>query len=639
MKKNAILLFLGLLGICQLIKAHQSDEYWYVPQGTFEERRTLFLDYYSEYGCKDWLYGIFRQVARIGAGKPLENELVYKAIDVMKSNHDCTDFTLHGFLRLMYLNKKKAFLPQKMREKIEERILDFKYWWDDARKDTTYRCYHTENHQGMYHAAELLAGQLYKKEKFANGMTGKQHIEHAIPLLEKWMEYRFRFGFAEWLSTYYDEDILFLVNLYDYAEDKRIRKRAEALLNLLFFDMALNNYQGMMGTTSGRMYANSLLSGSHNTSPITKLVFGVGTFDREEVLGTVVLALSDYRCPDIIREIATDYRTSFLSRQRVSINVQDAALYGLGYQDILDGHYYWSIQEFIHPMSIRLSKQISEKYDIWPCGSYDTYIERYAMEKKNNRNPVNLFLGRFALSEADIETYRTPYYMLSCVLDYRKGAPAYQQHVWQATLGNKAIVYTNHPGSKDMKKSPNYWSGNEILPKAVQFKNVAICMYNIPETHSTDFSHAYFPVDEFDEVHLNGHWLFGRKGDGYVALYSQHKAVLSTDMRGVLCDVIAKNRKNVWICEMGSREEWEDFNQFVKVISATEVSTNGLEVNYQSPTQGEISVGWDIPFKVDKKEQPTRWLNRYENPYCVAPFNSLKIRINKGDKELVINYN
>lgn len=53
-----------------------------------------------------------------------------------------------------------------------------------------------------------------------------------------------------------------------------------------------------------------------------------------------------------------------------------------------------------------------------------------------------MHLDRFALSEANIETYRTPDYMLSCALDYRKGAPGYQQHIWQATLGNKALVYT-----------------------------------------------------------------------------------------------------------------------------------------------------------------------------------------------------
>lgn len=100
---------------------------------------------------------------------------------------------------------------------------------------------------------------------------------------------------------------------------------------------------------------------------------------------------------------------------------------------------------------------------------------------------VDMHLDRFALSEANIETYRTPDYMLSCALDYRKGAPGYQQHIWQATLGNKALVYTNHPGGKNLRWSPNYWAGNEILPRAAQSKNVVICIYNTPANQKNDF--------------------------------------------------------------------------------------------------------------------------------------------------------
>lgn len=105
-------------------------------------------------------------------------------------------------------------------------------------------------------------------------------------------------------------------------------------------------------------------------------------------------------------------------------------------------------------------------------------------------NMVNLWICiwiALLLSEANIETYRTPDYMLSCALDYRKGAPGYQQHIWQATLGNKALVYTNHPGGKNLRWSPNYWAGNEILPRAAQSKNVVICIYNTPANQKNDF--------------------------------------------------------------------------------------------------------------------------------------------------------
>ena len=282
-------------------QARQPDDYWNSPRSTYEERRALFLDYYSENGSGHPLYGVFRQAARAASGRPLEMDKMREVISVIKSNRDCNDFTLNCLLRMVYLDKKQSFFPTEIKGSIEECILDFKYWWDDGRRDTTYRCYHTENHQALYHTAELLAGQLYKKTKFTNGMNGKQHMAHAKERLMKWLEYRFRFGFSEWMSTYYEVEVLLLANLYDFAEDKDIRSKAGMVLDLLMFDVALNNYEGFLGSASGRNYAHSIIMGAHNTAPLAKLVFGVGTYDRDEVIAPVALSTSSFRCPEIIR--------------------------------------------------------------------------------------------------------------------------------------------------------------------------------------------------------------------------------------------------------------------------------------------------------------------------------------------------
>lgn len=620
--------------------ARKPDEYWTTPRGTYEERRAQFLDYYSEHGGGVHpLYGVFRQAARAASGRPLEMDKMREVLAVIKSNRDCNDFTLNCLLRMVYLDKQQHFFPAELKGDIEERILDFKYWWDDGRRDTTYRCYHTENHQALYHTAELLAGQLYKKTRFTNGMNGRQHMAHAKELLLRWLDYRFRFGFSEWMSTYYEVEVLLLTNLYDFAEDKEIRSKAGMVLDLLMFDVALNNYEGFLGSSSGRTYAHSLIMGAHNTAPLAKLVFGVGTYDRDEVMAPVALSTSTYRCPQIIQDIAVDYKTPLLNRQRVSINVEDAADYGLSYDKELDCHLFWGMQEFIHPLAIRMSKQISEKHDVWPYRNYDDYIKKYDAQIARHGKLVNMHLDRFALSEANIETYRTPHYMLSCAMDFRKGAPGYQQHVWQATLGHRALVYTNHPGGKNLRWSPNYWAGNEILPRAAQSRNVVVCIYNIPDNQKNDYTHAYFPVKEFDEVHVAGSWIFGRKEDGYVALYSANAAGLKADDRGEVCDFLAMGRRNIWICETGARSQWGSFTKFIDAILAAPVERDGLNISYHSPSQGQVSYGWDAPFVVKGKEMPLRWEYRYDNPYCKALFNSSRIEIAKDGEKIVLDFN
>jgi len=610
-----------------------------LPQSTYEERKVDYLNYQIRESPKEGRLGIFRQLSKTETGQSVEEQYVQVAIDDIRSNRDCNDFTMNGMVRLMYINKQKKVLSADMEKKVEDCILDFKYWWDDGRRDTTYRCYHTENHQGLYHTAELLAGQLYKDKVFTNGMTGADKIRHATERLEKWMEYKFRFGFSEWLSSYYEVEIMLLANLYDYAEEPKIRQRAGMLLDLLFFDLALNSYHGDLPTTSGRIYVASLINNYHTLSPILKLVFGEGKYLPEgSIMANVTLCCSTYRCPEVISEIAENYSGNVINKQRVSINVYDAPKYGISFNKELDTHLFWGMQEFIHPEVIKMSKKISKKNDTWPYRDYDKYINLYETQIKTSGKVTTPHLDRFALSEANIVTYKTPCYMISSVQDYRKGAKGYQQHIWHIALDNEACVFTTYPGSTHLNVSPNYWAGNAIMPRAAQYKNIVICIYNAAEEENISFTHAYFPKDGFDEVIEKGKWMFGRKNNGYVALYSNNNTQWNTNKEGKTNDIVAQGKQNIWICEAGSAEGWGTFHAFIDSISAATVETKNLDISYQSPSSGIINFGWDSDFKVKGVIVPLRNNYRYENPYCKATIDTKEIIIKNGSQKLTLNY-
>lgn len=620
-------IFFTLTLICCLLNV-RADE------ADFQKRAHDLHGYYIENGSTKWLYGVFRQLSAYAEGLPMVDKDFDDIFATIKSNHDCNDFTLNGLLRMMYLDKEKSRIPATVKSRAKERILDFKYWWDDGRRDTTYRCYHTENHQALYHTAELLAGQMFKKEKFTNGMTGQQHIKHATERLIPWLDYRFRFGFSEWLSTYYDVEALLLTNLYDFAEDKEIKRKAGNVLNILLFDIALNQRNGYLCGSSGRTYPGSLLSGVHTTSPLSYVALGTGNYHGGEITGAVAMATSTYRCPDVIAAIATDSTLSYVSRQRTSINVEDAPSYGLSYDNELNCHLFWGMQEFIHPLSIKMSKQISEKYDTWPYRNYDHYIELYRKEQQQTGSAVSR--DRFALSEANIVTMRTPDFLLSTALDYRKGRQGYQQHPWIATLTPKAVVFTNHPGGTDLKNSPTYWSGNEILPRAAQHRNVALSIYRLPENKRIQYTHAYFPAGEMDEICQSDNWIFARKGNGYLALYSSTTPTLKKDIRGELCDLVADTTANVWLCEMGRTGEWPSFAAFVNAIKSASIVCDGTDITYTSPSAGKITFGWDAPLTVDGQPVPMRHNFRYDNPFCKAAADTRSIEIAYKDKKLTM---
>ena len=642
-----------------------SDEYWYYPQKTYDERRAAYIELCSANAPKSGRVGIFAQLARLEKGFPLDDETLKDAIEYVYSNADCNDFTLGGLLRIMYLYQNSSLISPQQKKDIESCLLDFSYWYDEPGSDG--RCYWTENHQIIFHSDELLAGQLYKNKTFTNnGQNGKMHMLHAQSLIENWIVWRIRLGFSEWLAhSYFEEDLMALANLYDFAEDPAIRAKAGLLIDVLMFEMALHSYHGVFGSTHGRTYSFLVQGARRESSACTiKLMFGMGIFNSSSAMGTLSLATSSYRCPEIIQEIASDFSNPIRIKERHSMNVEDAYKYDVSYFRETDVNLYWSIQDYTHPAIIDLSQDVAQKYRVWLGGDYDYYRKLYKEQMDKYGKLVNVKLDPHAMTEVNIETYRTPDYMLSCAQQFRPGSPGYQQHPWQATLGIDATVFTNHPGSSNEFSRPNYWAGNGILPNAAQYKNVLVCIYNIPEknplpflrseqksepgrnlTNDSEapsdelipFSHAYFPKDAFDEVVQKGNWVFGRKGNGYIALYSQNPVVWKK-LRDIEADLIADSRQNIWICEMGSQDQWKKFSSFISAVSKNTVKCEGLNVTYNSPSLGEVRYGWTEPLLVKGENIPLRDYQRFDNPYCTNEFASEKIIISNTKGKLILDF-
>src|SRR5690606_24873251 len=104
------------------------------------------------------------------------------------------------------------------------------------------------------------------------------HIEHALHYIRRWLDFRVRFGFSEWLSNnYFEEDLLALVNLYDFAQQDDVREKSKLLIDMLMFEMALHSYRGVMGCTHGRTYPRLIKGGrKEDASNTLKLMFGMG---------------------------------------------------------------------------------------------------------------------------------------------------------------------------------------------------------------------------------------------------------------------------------------------------------------------------------------------------------------------------
>ncbi|MGE6740312.1 hypothetical protein ACQKGC_08580 [Allorhizobium pseudoryzae] len=123
---------------------------------------------------------------------------------------------------------------------------------------------------------------------------------------------------------------------------------------------------------------------------------------------------------------------------------------------------------------------------------------------------------------ARLVLYKTANVQLSSMMDGKPGGRGHQQHVVDLRFAGDpfARAWVNHPGEDDPwgSQRPSYWAGNGSLPRAAQYENAALLLYDLGENPRIGFTHAYVEADAFDEVHLEDNWLILRSGKGFAAL-------------------------------------------------------------------------------------------------------------------------
>ena len=603
---------------------------------TYAERRQAYIDFV----LRNPGNSIFSEAVRLSQGVLPDEARMATALADIDARRDCSDFRMNGLLRVMYQFGDSPLLSDAFKAKAKDSILGYKYWPDEPGIDSM--CYWSENHYIMFATAGYLAGKLYPDEVFTNsGRTGAEQVERFRPRLQKWMDLRFRTGFSEWLSNvYYNENFPPLLNLVDFADDTELSERATILVDLLLADMALNSFRGVFGSTQGRTYeAEKKWAARAHIGAVSKLVFGTNAFNVGNMSATFLTITPNYRPPRVVFEMANDIDRTIVNRQRMSFSVEDAPKYGLDYDRLEDGMHFFTMEAYAHPRVFPLTLRMFEEYRWWQNDFFEPFAKQRRLIERAQRWRVLPFvlwryrhdLQRNLRSEANIYTFRTPSYMLSSAQDHRPGFGGDQQHIWQATLAPDAVCFTTHPAKKD-GPSPSYWTGAGNLPRVGQVENVAIVLHRISTrpglyvTHKLEFTHAWLPKDRFDEFVDRGAWKFARKGDSYLALWSQQPTHWQTEPgEDQNRELIAPGTRNIWICELGCSADYGTFEHFVERVERAHLWSNGLDVAYRSPSQGLLEFGWRQSLRQDGNRVTLDGYPRYGNPYADAAFPATEV--------------
>jgi len=591
---------------------------------------------------------------------------------------DTDDFELMHCQWVLYLGRD--VLPANIIEVIENKIAGARYRYDDPLPagEVDNKWFWSENHRAMFAVDEYLGGLALPDRVFTfTGLTGAEHAARTRQVVIDWLKERTRFGFFEWHSnTYLKYSYAPVLTLLEFAEDPEIIALAAGVADTAMLDLATNTFQCVFGASHGRGYKGGKLSYRGESSFNTcKLLFD--TTDRDylylnDIGPLYLIGQTTYRVPEAVRRAGASQETAVVrERHGLPLDPHEAltptpqAAFGYDYSDPKNLPFWWSTGALTAWQMVPVSLQAAKKWNLFETELFQKFakVKDFLDASPGLAQVVVRELSGFAaagvLGEAHTYSWRSSEAMLASVIDHRFGDAGEQVHAWQATLGPETTVFTIHP----MKEAPSdgYWVGTASMPKTAQRNRAAIHIYRPSYVSPTDpllgpyfsylpFTRAWFPQDRFDEVRQIDGWTLGRKGDGYVALWSErptewrpiNPADSASEGMTQPYDLIAPGgASNVWICEVGGASDHGDFDTFVEAITATtpEVVRAGgaIDVHYVSPIEGDLRLGTRSGFAVDGQATPLRDHPRHSSPWGEACEFSSAYDLTVGDARVRID--
>jgi len=572
-------------------------------------------------------------------------------LTLVEERRDCQDFAMAALVRLVYRYDDTPLLNNAHRNRIHQTLLSAKYAPEDPGAD--HCCWHTENHQALYASAELLVGQRWPDERWGNdGRLGRWHYHRARERLYAWLEWRLRFGYSEWNSTCYgDEDGAALVNIAEFAQDPELRRLALAALHLLLFDIAAHTWRGRTAYSQGRAYARQQFRPAETAASVLWHLIAGSTPPRTELsLAGVALATSELSLSPVLAAVVADSRPETEIRERQSLDPETAPAYGIYPDRLRDLPFFLGAGLGHHPLVAPTRYAAADGRARWEGEFADFFFYQRCAREGREADPHGL---PHALGAVNLYTYRTADFVASSAQDYRPGRPGYQQFIWCAAVGERAIVFTTNPAPPNVPYGrPGPWVGNAILPRVLQHRNVVVALHRVrpypifdqPPWYREDRVHAYFPQESFDEWTFANGWYCGRHGDGYVGLRPLRPARWVDPLPAFSrefgltkpYELEVPETECAWICELGSRSQWGSFRAFADALAFASVQGDTDSVIYHSPTLGRVEAGWTSPLCINGQEVPTSNYPRYDTPWCQATFGSSKYDIAAGGHRLVI---
>jgi hypothetical protein len=187
--------------------------------------------------------------------------------------------------------------------------------------------------------------------------------------------------------------------------------------------------------------------------------------------------------------------------------------------------------------------------------------------------------------------YKTRDFAVGSIAGYRWGNWGYQETVVHARLGTKpeAQIWVNHPGETILSGygRPSFWGGCGTLPRIHQYKSLVLVDFAIHEGQ-LDFTHAWFPLDEFDEASIDGKIALARSGNGVAILVGSRELELVTEGPTRGTELRMAGPKGRWLLRLGGARHGVSLEAAGKEFSSLHIQEAGGDFILRDPEYGKV---------------------------------------------------
>ncbi len=448
----------------------------------------------------------------------------------------------------------------------------------------------TENHWCMYYASLFLAAEQWpglQGSEWYNGKSSDENREEAKGYLIQWMRITTTIGQGEFDSPdYFPEFAIPMLFLAQFSQDPEMRQRGHMMSDYLFADFGAEHLDGQYIGGFSRIYQPAvykpLLS---QASGFAYLYFGSGQPTQS---GWVVFpALSPYRLPEIVYNVALDRAQSYIHKERKRVRnvirlgeVKNPPVYKYTYMtkdyglSSLQGGILQPIQTHVWSVRYTFGRPYSTIFGLHPYWSSRELAMFFPEEEKT---------------------------MMSDVV-----------------------------ASKGTYNNPDKWTGSSPYERTFQNKNTLIVLYDIEAGTTAEHIDGFFPMNLEERVVDSSGWIICKAGETFVAWYplQEYEWIDEYEKPGQSLNTIGRPEmrpeekpqgnwrlrshklQNGYVIEVRSRSEMGSFEKFQKRlrshipkatlapgrVSVQYVALDGDRMSFSFP-EGRILNGKSVDLK------------------------------------------